>query len=116
VTSSGPTIIAKSDVSDIVANATDDVRIPCDVTTDPAERSNLIVEWRKDGKTLKPDGRKIFVDPVNYSLTLKNCTVNDTAGYTCYANDSLSAATSDISRLTVQGLVIELLTRPLDVS
>jgi hypothetical protein len=81
------------------------VRIPCDVTTDEAERSNLVVVWRKDGSPLKPDGRKTIVDPTDFSLTLKGCLVADTAAYSCFANNSLDTATSDVVRLVVRGTV-----------
>ena len=99
----GPTVIRPSDVSEIVVNATEDVRIPCDVTTDASERSTLVVEWRKDGVVLKPDGRTIVLDPVNFSLTIKQSKLADTAGYTCHASNGLDTATSDVIRVKVRG-------------
>jgi receptor-type tyrosine-protein phosphatase zeta len=100
-----PTIISRPPVVDVIANVTDDVRIPCDVSTDPAERPNLVVEWRKDGRRIKFSGHggHLRVDDNDFSLHIDGAQITDTAGYSCHASNGLDSATSDVTSVIIRG-------------
>jgi hypothetical protein len=98
-----PTIIRRPDETEIIANVTDDVRIPCDVQTDPAEQDRLRVEWRRDGRPIDVDDAHLSVDATDFSLHISSAEVIDTAGYTCHASNGLDEATSEVTKVTVRG-------------
>ncbi len=90
-----------------VVDATDEVEIPCDVSTDPAEAANLVVEWRKDGQPIDFATETHMYVKADHSLHIKSSKVKDTAGYTCNASNGLDSAHSAISQLKVKGKCIE---------
>jgi len=101
---SGPTTILTPVERDVIANVTDDVRLPCDVQTDPAERENLVVEWRRDGVAVDPSrDRHLDVDSEDFSLHISGARVTDTASYVCHADNGLDQATSEPTNVVVRG-------------
>jgi receptor-type tyrosine-protein phosphatase zeta len=99
-----PTQIDNSNLQDVVANATDEIRLRCDVTTDPLEHGNLEVEWYMNGALVDVDGDSgLSMDRHDFSLTLRSSEVKDTGGYNCRAStNDLDSATSDVVQVTVQ--------------
>ena len=88
----------------MIANVTDDVQLPCDVQTDPAERENLVVEWRRDGVAVDPSrDRHLDVDSEDFSLHISGARVTDTASYVCHADNGLDQATSEPTNVVVRG-------------
>lgn len=99
----GPTVITKSP-QDQTVNVTDDVTLQCDVTTDAAEMEQLKVFWKKneDRIDFARDDR-LQLDPVDHSLIIRSAEIDDTAVYTCHADNGLDAASSEAAILTVKG-------------
>ena len=84
-------------------NKTDDVTLRCDATTDPAEQSNLKVEWLKDDEPVdytKDTHLKLNKD---FSLTIQRSVVTDTAEYVCNATNGLDSVESNPIAVTVRG-------------
>lgn len=97
-------MIDNSALKDVTVNATDEIRLPCDVTTDPMERSNLHVEWHKDGVRVDPtNDDAVSLDPTDFSLIVHSSRVVDTGRYNCIANNGLDEAMSNVVLVTVQG-------------
>jgi len=92
---------------DVIANVDDDVRLPCDVSTDPAERENLVVEWRRGREAIDPSrDRHVSVDSDDFSLHITGALVTDTAAYRCHADNGLDQATSEATNVVVRGALI----------
>ena len=88
----------------MIANVSDNIRLPCEVRTDPAERKNLVVEWRRDGTAIDPSrDRHLAVDPDDHTLSITGARVTDTAAYTCHADNGLDEATSEPTAVIVRG-------------
>ena len=89
---------------DVIANVSDDIRLPCDVRTDNAERGNLVVEWRRHGLPVDPArDAHVYVDPDDHSLHVSGALVTDTAEYTCHADNGLDQANSEPINVVVRG-------------
>ena len=103
----GPTVILPPPVDDIIANVSDDIRLPCEVRTDPAERENVVVEWRRDGRAIDPSrDRHHRVDSTDFSLYITDALVTDTAAYTCHADNGLDQVTSEPTNVVVRGTYV----------
>ena len=101
----GPTVILSPVVSDMIANVSDEIRLPCEVRTDPAERENLRVEWRRDGVPIDPShDHHVTLDEADFSLYISSALVTDTAAYTCHADNGLDQATSEPTNVVVSGM------------
>ena len=89
----------------MIANVSDNVRLPCDVSTDEHERENLVVEWRRDGLPVDPsrDGH-LSINPDDFSLHITGALVTDTAAYTCHADNGLDQAESEPTNVIVRGI------------
>ena len=107
VVDAGPTEIRPPRRRDVVANVGDDIRLPCEVSTDEAEQHNLVVEWRRHGLTIDPSRDvHVSVDPGDHSLHIIGALVTDTAAYTCHADNGLDEATSEPAvNVVVRGTV-----------
>jgi len=91
-------------VAEVIANVSDDIRLPCEIRTDPAERKNLVVEWRRDGRAIDPSrDSHLSVDPDDFSLSVTGARVTDTAAYTCHADNGLDQAESEPTNVIVRG-------------
>ena len=88
---------------DVVANVSDDLRLPCEVRTDPAEEQNLVVEWRRDGVVVDPSRDDRLTVDSDFSLHIAGALVADTAGYTCHADNGLDRATSEPTNVLIRG-------------
>ena len=86
----------------------DTIRLPCEVRTDPEERSNLVVEWRRDGVAVDParDDR-LTVNSTDHSLTISGALVADSAAFTCHADNGLDSATSEPVNVVVRGTICQ---------
>jgi|SRR6218665_2026771 len=99
----GPTVITKSP-QDQTVNVTDDVTLQCDVTTDAAEMEYLEVFWKKNEDRIEfTRDDRLQLDPVDHSLIIRTAEIDDTAVYTCHANNGLDTASSKAAILTVKG-------------
>ena len=89
---------------EVVANVSDDVRLPCDVQTDSRELPNLVVQWRRHGLPVDPStDSRLSVDLDDHSLHIRGALVHDTAEYSCHADNGLDAATSEPISVVVRG-------------
>lgn len=89
-----------------VVEATEEVEIPCNASTDPAETTNLVVEWRKGGESIDFDSETHMYVKADHSLHIKSSKVRDTAGYTCNASNGIDEANSANFQLKVKGQCI----------
>jgi len=97
-------VILSPPLRDVIANVSDVVRLPCDVRTDPAERGNLVVEWRRDGLAIDESrDRHLSINQTDYSLHISGALVTDTAAYTCHADNGLDTAESEATSVVIQG-------------
>jgi len=87
-----------------VISAPDDITLACQATTDPSEVDNLRVQWRRNGDVINPPARSRYVISDDGSrLTIRQSRVNDTATYTCRAENGVDFDTVEIP-VTVRGL------------
>merc|ERR1712008_376579 len=86
--------------SDVEANVSETVNLPCSVLWDPS--SDLEVIWRKDNINVDLDDQRIRIHKSNKSLTINNLDHGDKGVYTCVASTGTSADT-DSGTLMVLG-------------
>ena len=106
----GKTVITRGP-EDRSVNATQDVILHCDATTDNAEVSKLRIEWLRNGNKIdyETEGR-LSMNMQDHSLKITGAQVMDTAEYTCIASNGLDSV-SQKAKLTVKGMHIPLLFR-----
>lgn len=98
----GPTSIVHDSVNREV-NVSSGVIIPCAVTTDPSELSNLVVEWLMDGIRIDfKTETHMYVDRTDHSLRIRSSKVKDTGSYSCNATNGLDSTQSGVSTLKVK--------------
>merc|ERR1712008_626010 len=91
--------------SDVEANVSETVNLPCSVLWDPS--SDLEVIWRKDNINIDIDDQRIRIHKsnnsmINNSLTINNLNHGDKGVYTCVASTGTSTDT-DSGTLMVLG-------------
>jgi len=86
--------------SDVEANVSETVNLPCSVLWDPS--SDLEVIWRKDNINIDIDDQRIRIHKSNNSLTIDNLNHGDKGVYTCVASTGTSTDT-DSGTLMVLG-------------
>merc|ERR1711971_617980 len=86
--------------SDVEANVSETVNLPCSVLWDPS--SELEVIWRKDNINIDIDDQRIQIHESNKSLTINNLNHGDKGVYTCVASTGTSTDT-DSGTLMVLG-------------
>jgi len=100
-----PTVIIESP-QNVLLNKSSNATLRCGVETDSAERSNLRVEWRKNDVTIDfAKDTRVSLNAHDFSLFIRHSRVDDTASYTCHANNGLDSADSNPAKLTVQGML-----------
>ena len=98
------TIVDQPPVPAQVISAPDDITLTCRATTDPSEAENLRIQWRRNGDVINPPPRsRITVSNDGSQLTIRRSRVNDTAMYTCRAENGVDFDTVEIP-VTVRGL------------
>ena len=89
-----------------VISAPDDIVVTCRAETAPSEAHNLRMQWRRNGDVLNPPPRSRYVISDDGSqLTIRQSRVNDTATYTCRAENGVDFDSVEIP-VTVRGLTI----------
>jgi len=87
-----------------VISAPDDITVMCQATTDASEAENLRIQWRRNGDVINPPPRsRIVISDDGSQLTIRQSRVNDTATYTCRAENGVDFDTVEIP-VTVRGL------------
>ena len=88
---------------DEVVNATQDVTLTCNATTDENEMSRLTITWLRDNEEIiYEEEPRISKNNVDKSLIIQGATVEDTAMYTCVASNELDQDKHTVS-VTVKG-------------
>ena len=86
-------------------SAPDDITVTCSATTDPSEAHNLRIQWRRNGDVINPaPGSRYIINDDTGQLTIRQSRVNDTATYTCRADNGVDFDTWEIP-VTVRGLI-----------
>lgn len=81
-------------------NASTDVVFYCNATTDPAERSKLKIEWRKNDAEIEMGS--ISTNKIDNSLRITQAQVSHSGRYTCTATNGLDSDSVTVT-LTVKG-------------
>jgi hypothetical protein len=72
--------------TDVEANVSETVNLPCSVLWDPS--SDLEVIWRKDNINIDIDDQRIRIHKSNNSLTIYNLNHGDKGKQNCYRYSS----------------------------
>ena len=100
-------IIAATNITtepeDQTVNSSSTVTFHCDAETDYRMENQLQIEWRKNGVRIDFRSTKRYrYNTADHSLTIIDASVEDSADYTCVANNSLDSD-SLTSTLLVRG-------------